>query len=86
MHAQPKFELGARGIVFLSDNPRLYTPVVAMQQGFLEFAEDGPDKRTVKDGFGRTIETISGANSFVVGDGEGMSDTTLIAAIRNLVG
>jgi hypothetical protein len=80
----PEFKLGYRGVVFLSANKRLWTPVVDGQQGFLRFYSKGPRTIAMADGFGRLIRGISDDDRIVVAGNESVSDKMLLKRIRTL--
>ena len=52
---QPRFRPGEEGLVFIDEDPKLWTSVTGANQGFLKFRADQPGRRLVHDGFGRPV-------------------------------
>ena len=81
LHAnhQPEMHLGDRGVVFIEDDPNLYTSVLGSQQGFLRFEDTG-----AFDGFGRAITGVANRDTLRTEAGEPMSSEQLLRVIRDL--
>lgn len=86
---QPEFKQGDHGILFIDDDPGLWTQVVGNMQGFLRFEDHGPRAPfTLKDGFGRRILSLTRRDRFQV-NGKVAARVTapqIEARIRRLVG
>jgi hypothetical protein len=78
----PRFKLGYRGLVFLSPNKRLWTPVVEGHQGFLRFFSQGPQSSVVRDGLGRLLTGISSADRMLVRGSKLLNGGELLARVR----
>ena len=86
---QPRFNQGDKGIVFIDDNPILWTSVSYNQQGFLRFDDRGPDLRLVIDGFNRPVYGLSDDDRFIIEDGHTkarITSTDLEERIQELAG
>jgi hypothetical protein len=81
---QPHFELGEQGVIFIDKDPLLFTSVTAGKQGFLKF--DTGMKRSVWDGFGRTVTGLGVNSKFLSNQrSEAMDRTMLLQGLRDLV-
>ena len=82
---QPEIAPGDEGIVFVDNDPELWTSIVGSSQGFLKFEHEGPDRRVVADGFGRPIWNLADNNRFLsVHDGPRLNDRDLIRKIDRI--
>jgi hypothetical protein len=84
----PKLAVGERGIVFVSNDPRLWTSIFANRQGFLSLEALAPGRDGIRDGFGRPIYGLDAGSDFIVEGlaGQRMELKALLKAIQHRAG